>query len=295
MLAKRIATVVVLLPFVFWLLFHADARQFTVSLSLIFTLAAWEWSQLMGLKQPSSRFAYVIFFQLVMLLIIWLVPNLEFWPGDAKGHVFDHGLSIRNLPIIIMLLGSIWWVINLFCLLVGLHDWLKGEKLIALRALAGLLILLPSWVALISLHTESLRIGNEGDWLLLFVLLQIWAADTGAFFSGKQFGKTPLAPKVSPKKTWEGVLGGSLFALAVAYYSAESFGVQTVSLVQLFSISITIIIFSIVGDLTESIYKRQQNVKDSSNILPGHGGILDRIDSITSAVPVFALVYFWFL
>ena len=295
MLAKRIATVVVLLPFVIWLLFSADARQFTVSLSLVFTLAAWEWSQLMGLRQPSHRFAYVILFQLIMLLIIWLVPNLEFWPGDAKGHVFDHGISVRNLPIVIMAVGTLWWVINLFCLLAGLQDWLKGEKLLLLRALAGMFILIPSWIALISLHTESLRISNEGDWLLLFVLLQIWAADTGAFFSGKQFGKTPLAPKVSPKKTWEGVIGGSLLALAVAYYTAESFGVQTVSLLQLFSISITIIIFSIVGDLTESIYKRQQDIKDSSNILPGHGGILDRIDSITSAVPVFALAYFWLL
>jgi phosphatidate cytidylyltransferase len=295
MLTKRIVTALVLLPFVIWLLFRADAREFTVTLSLVFTLAAWEWSQLMGLKLPSHRFSYVIFFQSIMLLIIWLVPNLEFWPGDAKGHVFDHGIGIPNLPIVIIMIGAIWWLINLFCLIFGVQDWLRGDKLMLPRALAGVLIMIPSWAALISLHTESLRISNEGNWLLLFVLLQIWAADTGAFFSGKQFGKTPLAPKVSPKKTWEGVIGGSLLALIIAYFTAESFGLQSISLLQLFLISVTIIVFSIVGDLTESIYKRQQNIKDSSNILPGHGGILDRIDSITSAVPVFALIYFWLL
>ncbi len=295
MLAKRIATAVVLLPLVIWLLFAANARQFTIALSLVFTLAAWEWSQLMGLRQPSARFVFVFLFQLLMLALIWFVPELEFWPGDARGHVFDHGINVRNLPMLTLVIGSVWWLLNLFSLVFGFHDWLKSDKLIWLRAIAGVLILIPSWVALVSLHMESIRISDGGDWLLLFVLLQIWAADTGAFFAGKQFGKTPLAPKVSPKKTWEGVIGGASLALVLAYFTAESFGIGKLTLLQLMLLSVTIIIFSIVGDLCESIYKRQQGIKDSSKILPGHGGILDRIDSITSAVPIFALAYFWLL
>ncbi len=296
MLTKRIATAVLLLPLVAWLLFAANIGWFTIGLSIIFTLAGWEWSRLMGLVHPAARFAYVIFLQLLMIVILRLVPGLELWPGAPMPLQLSHWFNIRYLPMAIILVGVLWWMINFICLLIGRHNWLQGDKLIGLRAIAGLVILLPSWIALISLRAvDILQLPLQGSWLLLFVLLQIWAADIGAFFTGKTLGKTPLAPKVSPKKTWEGVIGGLVLAMVVALTTAEYFGLEYLTILQLVLISLAITAFSIIGDLTESIYKRQQNLKDSSKLLPGHGGILDRIDSITSALPIFAAIYFWLL
>ncbi len=293
MLIKRVATALVLLPIVAWLLFATSLQVFTLGFSLVMLIAGWEWTRLMGLSRYPARFLYLFLLQILMIATLWLAPDLVFWPGAPKPQTISQWLNIRYLPLWILTVGGLWWVISLLSLIVGKANWLAGNKLLWARGVSGFLIILPSWVALISLRAiDILKDPLAGGWVLLFVMLQIWAADTGAYFSGRAFGKHQLAPAVSPKKTWEGVIGGTVLAIILAFLSAKPFNIE-MSATSLLLTSIIIVIFSIVGDLTESIYKRQQQIKDSSHLLPGHGGILDRIDSITSAVPVFAVILYW--
>jgi phosphatidate cytidylyltransferase len=152
-------------------------------------------------------------------------------------------------------------------------------------ALAGVLSLVPCWLALvhITLATQSAR------WVL-FTLGLVWAADTGAFFAGRWLGRVPLAPRVSPKKTWEGALGGVLVSGIFAWICATS--VFTLDVWPFVVTCVAVAALSIVGDLTESMLKRAAGLKDSGTLFPGHGGMLDRIDSVTAAAPalVFALI-----
>jgi phosphatidate cytidylyltransferase len=134
-----------------------------------------------------------------------------------------------------------------------------------------------------------------GAQLLMYVFLLVWAADSGAYFVGRQFGKHKLAPNVSPGKTIEGLIGGLLSAAVVSYFASQYFIIESDKLAIFFVGSILTTLVSALGDLTESVFKREAGLKDSSNLLPGHGGILDRIDSLTAAVPVFALIYIHWL
>ena len=127
---------------------------------------------------------------------------------------------------------------------------------------------------------------QHGAELLLFVLLLIWAADTGAYIAGKSLGKTKLAPKISPKKTWEGVIGGMLLALLVLFVGFYLLHFSREQWLPLAILTVIIVAFSVVGDLTESIFKRLTGKKDSGRILPGHGGILDRIDGVLAVLPI---------
>jgi phosphatidate cytidylyltransferase len=147
------------------------------------------------------------------------------------------------------------------------------------------LILLPAWQGLIWIKQGAL-----GNWQIMAVMVLVWGADVGAYFSGKAFGKRKLAPKVSPGKSWEGVYGGlalSLVITTIVGVMREWTAGQL--LIGLFGAAL-IVFVSVVGDLTESMFKRQSGIKDSSNLLPGHGGVLDRIDSLTAAVPIFAVL-----
>ncbi|MEX1265985.1 MAG: phosphatidate cytidylyltransferase, partial [Woeseia sp.] len=127
--------------------------------------------------------------------------------------------------------------------------------------------------------------------LLLFMLVVVWAADIGAYFSGKTFGRVKLAPSISPGKTWEGVIGGLLLVLVLVvlrgYWAGDNLAV-------LVPFCVAVALLSVVGDLTVSIFKRNAGVKDSGKLFPGHGGLLDRIDSVTAASPLFALGVLWF-
>jgi phosphatidate cytidylyltransferase len=152
-------------------------------------------------------------------------------------------------------------------------------------AVAGVLALVPCWLALVYITFTT----NSTHWVL-FTLALVWAADTGAFFAGRWLGRVPLAPRVSPKKTWEGVFGGMLVSGLVAWLAATF--VFSVEVWQFVAICIAVAAVSIVGDLTESMLKRAVGLKDSGSVFPGHGGMLDRIDSVTAAAPalVFALL-----
>jgi phosphatidate cytidylyltransferase len=176
-----------------------------------------------------------------------------------------------------LLVAAAWWVVALGWLALApqqVHGWSAG--------LAGLFSLVPAGVALAQIRIAP----GIGAALTLFTIVLIVAADTGAFFAGRAFGRVRLAPRVSPGKTWEGVLGGLLLSTLVAFGGAAAFGVPAVSMVP---VCVAAAAFSVVGDLTESMFKRHAGVKDSGSIFPGHGGILDRIDSVTSGAPVLLL------
>jgi phosphatidate cytidylyltransferase len=144
--------------------------------------------------------------------------------------------------------------------------------------LAGVLALVPAWLALVRLR----YLPHGADWVL-FTLLLVWSADIGAYFAGHRFGRVRLAPEVSPGKTWEGVLGGCALSAIVAVAGSAWFALPLYSFVPL---CLAAVAFSIVGDLTESLLKRFAGVKDSGTLFPGHGGVMDRIDSVTGAAPV---------
>jgi phosphatidate cytidylyltransferase len=146
----------------------------------------------------------------------------------------------------------------------------------------GFLALVPAWVALAYLYLSK----PAGPEMVLYLLGLVWAADIGAFFAGRTFGRVKLAPRVSPSKTWEGVLGGLIFGAVVAALGAAWLKQPRLGFICL---SVAVVFVSIVGDLTESMFKRYAGVKDSGALFPGHGGVLDRIDSVTAAAPVFLL------
>jgi len=150
----------------------------------------------------------------------------------------------------------------------------------------GLFVLLPTWAGVVFLKQQ-----HESGGLLLWVVAIIALADIGAYFFGVRFGKHKLASRVSPGKTWEGVLGGIIFNSVLVTGLALYWHLSMSELWLVFLVTLLVLAFSIVGDLFESMMKRHRGVKDSGTILPGHGGILDRIDGWMSAIPVFTLAY----
>ena len=188
-------------------------------------------------------------------------------------------LSTRDAAAlrVFLLVAAAWWVVALGWLTLApqrVQGWSAG--------VAGVFALVPAGVALAQIRIAP----GIGAALTLFTIVLIVAADTGAFFAGRSFGRVRLAPRVSPGKTWEGVLGGLLLATLVAFGGAAWFGVPVASMVP---VCLAAAAFSVVGDLTESMLKRHAGVKDSGSIFPGHGGILDRIDSVTAGAPVLLL------
>jgi phosphatidate cytidylyltransferase len=151
---------------------------------------------------------------------------------------------------------------------------------------SGVLVLLPAWVALVELLYTSV----DGRKLLLLALATVWAADVGAYFAGRRYGRVKLAPRVSPGKTWEGVIGGIVCAALAAAAGAAILGHAVAPALPL---GMSVAAISVVGDLTVSMFKRNRGLKDSGNLFPGHGGVLDRVDSVTAAAPLFVLEAGW--
>lgn len=262
MLKQRIITALILLPIALGGFFLLDGAGFALFIGLVVTLGAWEWARLAGFAAQSAR---VIFAAVVaaMLFVMYVVPGIAPWVLGAS---------------------VLWWATATFLVLTyphTTHHWSNA----ATKLLIGLLILLPAWQGLIWIKQGAL-----GNWQIMAVMVLVWGADVGAYFSGKAFGKRKLAPKVSPGKSWEGVYGGlalSLVITTIVGVMREWTAGQL--LIGLFGAAL-IVFVSVVGDLTESMFKRQSGIKDSSNLLPGHGGVLDRIDSLTAAVPIFAVL-----
>ena len=191
------------------------------------------------------------------------------------------------MALVTLVIGVIWWIVALILLLVypRMSQTIveKPQWFIPI----GWMILLPAWVGAVGIRSMEIAFDHSrGAELLLFVLLLVWAADTGAYFAGKNLGKHKLAPQVSPKKTWEGVYGGILLAALVMAGGIYLLHFPQEQWLPLAGLTIIIVAFSVIGDLTESIFKRLTGVKDSGRILPGHGGVLDRIDGVAAVLPI---------
>jgi len=258
---SRVLTALGLTVLLIAVLFFAPASITTWALGAVLVIGGWEWSAFLALGLL-GRLLYVVVLGLLGL------AALRYAGGESA--------FVRLMQIAVA-----WWIAALLWVAFAPTH---GGRLTA--ALAGFLTLLPTWIALLWI---DLGFTAGAQWTL-FILMLAFAADTGAFFAGRAFGRRPLAPRVSPHKTWEGVVGGMLLALLIAAGGAIWFRQPLVSFMGLCLIAAG---FSVVGDLTESMLKRHVNLKDSGRLFPGHGGVLDRIDSVTAATPVMALGLVW--
>jgi len=277
-LKQRLITAAILIPLVVWSIFSLPTYILSLVFAAILVAGAWEWTALLGLSSLLSRISYVITIILILALGSWAVMN-------------------PVMLYIVMGIALAWWVgaliwIQRYSFNIARHDNMNGRMSIhgnsRLRwyfGLAGIVVFIPPWIALVVMHDE----GVFGPYWVLFILMLIWGADSGAYFAGRRWGMKKLAPYVSPGKTWEGVLGACIVTLLLAMMGSLVFKVPTSGLLAFVMLCLATTLFSIVGDLLESMLKRRAGVKDSGHLLPGHGGVLDRIDSLVSGMPIFVL------
>lgn len=251
----RVITAAFLIPLVVVATLRLDTNWFLLLILLPVLAASWEWSRLSGITQPLFRVAYLLFTLACCLF-------------------FSHYEQL-------LWLAAVWWLFSLWWLPRFPNSTMLLFTPVAMW-LIGAMLLATTWVALGKLHS----LPEQGRELVLFLFVLIWIADSAAFFAGRKFGKTKLAPSVSPGKSIEGVIGALLACSIYSLVLAPSFGFAPMPFLLL---AIFIVIFSVIGDLVESAFKRNSGYKDSGSILPGHGGVLDRIDSLTAAAPLFLL------
>ena len=270
MLKQRVITALVLAVIFLAALFGLPAGYFSFFIGAVLLIGAWEWANLSGFPAVWQRLGYAF---LLLLLLIAASLYMGF-DGEASPRLDD--LAIRDLLII----GCGWWALALL-LVQGYPSSgvLWGHK--ALRLAMGVMVLIPTWVALVYVRQQS-----NGAWLVLLLMLVVAVADSGGYFAGRRFGKYKLAPAVSPGKTWEGFAGGFLANCLLALILSQ---VLNQDLLLMLVLILPTSLISVLGDLLESMVKRHAGAKDSGSILPGHGGILDRVDGITAGAPVFAL------
>ena len=262
MLKQRIITALILLPIALCGFFLLDGWAFALFIAAVVTLGAWEWARLAGLAAQPQRVTYALVVA-ASLYGAYLVPALAPW-----------------------LLGAavLWWLLATL-LVLNYPDSSRYWGGLPGKLLIGLLILLPAWQGLVQLKQWP-----QANGLIIAVMVLVWGADIGAYFAGKAFGKRKLAPRVSPGKSWEGFFGGLAASLLITLAVGLQQGWQTPGLLLALAGAALVVAGSVIGDLTESMFKRQSGIKDSSNLLPGHGGVLDRIDSLTAAIPLFAVL-----
>jgi len=270
MLQTRIITAAVLLIAFGSALFLASVQLFALVLGCVAAAAAWEWSRLCHVDNEHAQTAYAAIVGVLSLAALY-VP---------------YGATVMQW---VLLLGFLYWL-SAPCTFY-MHPKLKAFEHMQRGSLAlGAFVMLLTVLALQYLRSDA---PQASPWLLLYALSIIWVMDIGAYFSGRRFGRRKLAPLISPGKTREGVYGGMLataILMIVVLFAADFAKGNTIKL--LFATALAAAA-SVIGDLSESRLKRAADMKDSSQMLPGHGGVLDRIDSVLAAIPLFAFVWAW--
>ncbi len=262
---QRVITALLITPFAIALILLTPTVALAVIIAFLCFVASWEWTRLAGMRSRPLRAVLMVFCGLLMIAL-WMTRGSWFWWAT-------------------IVVGAIWWFIAAL--------WLKNYSFAAaptrentaIKLVAGLVAVYPAWVALMQIHIQQ---PQYHTWAL-YSLLLIWGADTFAYISGRRWGTRKLAPNISPGKTTAGVWGalvGSAIVAAVGGWWLDVRGIQLIALVVLALISV---LFSVVGDLFESVIKRHANVKDSGAMFPGHGGVFDRLDGVFAALPIFAL------
>ena len=284
MLKQRIITVLWLVPLVLGAIFLLPVEYFSWALVAVLLIAGKEWGKIIDSQCQATQWSFALTIGILLAGLNWLVPTGDIWFRGQLHPIFLGVISV----------GALWWAFSLFMVFSYPKSAGFWQKSPMLKSMFGQLTLLPCFASLIAL--KALSTPNDpyfGGMLVFLVMLVVWATDSGAYFAGKALGRNKLMPNVSPAKTIEGLLGGLLTTMIVVV------GVMQMSPEQELGLVVAVTLFtalaSALGDLSESMFKRVAKIKDSGSILPGHGGVLDRIDSLTAALPVFTLIYitFW--
>ncbi|CAM5455610.1 phosphatidate cytidylyltransferase [Rhodanobacter lindaniclasticus] len=263
MLLQRTLTALVLAPLAILIVLLPPTGVFGAIVAVTFLAAWWEWAQLSGLR-GRARVALLVVAAAVFALL-WLARDSA-W--------IDWLLAA----------GVAWWLLACLWLRHFAFAAAPTRENKALKLLAGAFVIFPAWVALVRIHGHS----PHGQWWTLLALVIVWGSDIGAYFSGRTFGGRKLAPQISPGKTWAGAYGAMVAGVLLALIGGWWLDVRDARALALALLAAATVAISIVGDLLESLMKRHAQVKDSGSIFPGHGGLLDRLDSVFAALPIFA-------
>ena len=280
MTKTRILAALVMAPAVIAAVLLLPTKWLMLLSALVFLAALWEWLKLSDIEDALSRSILLACNLALMVALVW---------GSRSPHV--GALPLFQLAVV---LGVVWWLLALLWL--RHYDFASSHHGNArvFKLAAGTAAVVPAWCALAVIHSSE---PHGHRWLLLALLL-VWAADSGAYFAGRKFGGKwfagrKLAPRISPNKTLEGLAGGVALAMLVAVIGALVIGTPAAQLPAVALVALFTVLFSVAGDLFESLLKRHVGMKDSGHLIPGHGGVLDRIDSVLAALPVFALGKIW--
>ena len=268
---QRITTALLLAPVPVLAVLLLPTPWLAAAVAAVMLAGLWEWTAFAGLEEKPARLMFLTANALLMAALVW-----------------GGGPSLFTLKVA-SLVGVVWWGLVLLWLARPRFAAADSQGARGFKLLAGSLCALPAWCALGWLHSED----PLGPRWTLFALALVWAADSGAYFTGSKFGKRKLAPAISPGKTWEGVFGGLAASVLLAALVLPLLGLSWSSLLALALLTLATAAISVVGDLFESLMKRHSGVKDSGAIFPGHGGLMDRLDSLLAALPVFVVGKAW--
>lgn len=283
MTRTRVLAALVMAPLAIAAILLLPTPWLAVLAALVLLVGLWEWLKLAGIDETLPRTVLTGLNLLLMVLLVWASRD-------------DAGLNPALFQSITLVGAAAWLLAPLWLWRPG---FTAGHQPLAraFKLAAGTLAVVPAWSAMCLLHSGHFAampgLAEAGDasgprWLLAALAL-VWAADSGAYFSGRRFGKRKLAPTISPNKTVEGAIGGLAAGVAVAVPLGLWAGATAAQLPALALVAVLAVAASIVGDLVESLLKRQAGVKDSGQLIPGHGGILDRVDGVLAALPVFVI------
>jgi len=266
-LKTRIITALILAPIAIGGVFFLPPVGFAIFTAALIALGAWEWANMAGLTAQPARVGYSAAVLLILAALYTITAQGVLW------------------------LALLWWLAG-FGLVANYPKGSARWGSVPARVAMGLLVLVPAWVGLNYLRSGEFQFAltDNNLLLILYVFALVWVADIGAYFSGRKFGKAKLAPRVSPGKSWAGVWGGLAAVAVFSLVVSQAFGAGAGQSVALIIVSVVTAAVSVLGDLFESMLKRFRGIKDSSGLLPGHGGIMDRIDSLTAAIPIFTLL-----
>jgi len=261
---KRFATAAVLVPLVMLGTLKLNNNLFSFSLALIVALGIWEYAQLIQIQRVAIKILYSAVVAIIALSVTFCDALL--------------------MPLLVV--SAIWWLFNILWIMLYPKYSCCWYSSWTVRLVNGFLIFTPMLAALVAMQ-------NKSSELVLLLLVLVWSADSGAYFIGMAIGKHKLCPRVSPGKTIEGAIGGIVTTIGVMalYVGLQIENAASKQYLIFGALALLVAIASVIGDLFESIYKRISNIKDSGNLLPGHGGIFDRIDSLTAAAPIFYLAH----
>ncbi len=263
-LRQRVLTAIILAPLGIAAVLLLPTAAFALMMGALFSIGFWEWARLAGCTTAPMRMGFAALGVALMLLVWW------------------RGVQLLEQVAVV---GVMFWAIAPLWLRFFEFASTPNQRSIAFKLTAGLCAIVPAWAAGTYLHGST----AQGAAWVLFVVVLIWCADVFAYFAGRFIGGRKLAPRISPGKTWAGVYGGFVGAALYALTCGLAIGIRGQSLLVLVVLSAITVSMSVVGDLFESLLKRHAGEKDSGQLFPGHGGVLDRFDSLFAALPVFTI------